>query len=65
MNTNLDLIQASNWYLSFEGRADAAQGFVDQMREMQNMTGLDYPKVFNDFLFAIEVALSNEEGEEA
>lgn len=65
MSTNLDLIQASNRYLSFEGRADAAQGFVDQMRELQNMTGLDYPRVFNDFLFAIELALNGEEGEEA
>ena len=62
MKTSIDLIQASNRYLSFEGRADDAQWFVEQMREMQSVTGLDYPKVFNDFLFAIEVALSNEEG---
>ena len=58
-----NLIQIRECYLSFEGRADDAQWFVEQMREMQSTTGLDYPKVFNDFLFAIEVALTNKEGE--
>ena len=58
-----NLIHIRERYLSFEGRADDAQWFVEQMREMQSTTGLDYPKVFNDFLFAIEVALTNKEGE--
>ena len=46
-------------YLRFEGSSADALNFVTNMREAQN-TGLEYPKVFNDFMFAIEVALQNE-----
>jgi hypothetical protein len=57
------MIQTSNWYLRFEGSEADAASFVQDMRELQSTTGLDYPKVFNDFLFAIEVALENANAE--
>lgn len=46
-------------YLRFEGIPSDALAFVNAMREAQE-TGLEYPKVFNDFMFSIEVALQNE-----
>ena len=46
-------------YLRFEGTPGDALSFVNDMREAQE-TGLEYPKVFNDFMFGLEVALQNE-----
>lgn len=52
-------MQERNYYLRFDGTFEDALSFVRAMRELQR-SGLDYPKVFNDFLFAIEVRLQNE-----
>lgn len=54
------MITAKNWYLQFEGAPQDALSFVQEMRELQNDTGLEFGKVLSDFLFAIEVALQNE-----
>lgn len=47
-------------YLRFEGLSADALEFVDSMREIQDDTGIEFPKVFRDFIFNIEVALQRE-----
>ena len=47
-------------YLRFEGLAEDALSFVESMREIQDDTGIEFPKVFRDFIFSIEVALQRE-----
>lgn len=46
-------------YLRFDGLAQDALSFVEFMREIQD-EGIEFPKVLNDFVFSIEVALQRE-----
>ena len=54
------LIQASEKYLSFKGDANYAMRLVDSLREVYDSSGCEMPKMLNDFVFNIEVALQNE-----
>ena len=50
-------IEASEKYLSFKGYASDAIRLIDSLHEAYY--GKDMPKVLNDFVFNIEVALQN------
>jgi hypothetical protein len=50
-------IKASEKYLSFDGYASDAIQMIDSLHEAYY--GKDMPKVLNDFVFNIEVALQN------
>jgi hypothetical protein len=50
-------IKASEKYLSFDGYASDAVRLVDSLHEAYY--GKDMPKVLNDFVFNIEVALQD------
>ena len=51
------MIHAQEKYLSFNGLPQDAITLVDSLHETYN--GVDMPKVLNDFVFNIEVALQN------
>lgn len=51
------LIDVREKYLSFQGDADYATRLVDSLRGAYGHN--DMPKMLNDFVFAIEVALQN------
>jgi hypothetical protein len=53
------LIQASEKALSFNGDSQAALYLVNDLRESYQANGMDMPKMLNDFVFNIEVALQN------
>jgi hypothetical protein len=53
----MKIIQASEKALSYQGDADHALRLVDSLREAYS--GNDMPKMLNDFVFSIEVALQN------
>jgi hypothetical protein len=46
-------------YLSFDGLPADALRFVESIRSVFDQAGSDMPKVLNDFVFNIEVALQN------
>ena len=50
-------INAQEKYLAFNGLPADALSFVDSIRSVYD--GGDIPKVLNDFIFNIEVALQN------
>jgi hypothetical protein len=50
-------IQSRN--LTFDGSASTAMDFVDDVRNAYDEAGNDMPKLLNDFIFSIEVALQN------
>jgi hypothetical protein len=50
-------IKASEKYLSFDGYVSDAIQLIDSLHEAYY--GKDMPKVLNDFVFNIEVALQN------
>jgi len=50
-------IKASEKYLSFDGYVSDAILLIDSLHE--SYMGKDMPKVLNDFVFNIEVALQN------
>jgi hypothetical protein len=50
-------IKASEKYLSFDGYVSDAIQLIDSLHEVYY--GKDIPKVLNDFVFNIEVALQN------
>lgn len=52
-------IKAKERCLSFDGDTDTALRLVDSIREVYGNQGEDMPKMLNDFLFNIEVALQN------
>ena len=52
-------IHVSNFYLVFDGMANDAYHFVNDLREAATSTGWDMGKVLSDFLFAIECELQN------
>lgn len=47
-------------YLRFEGAPEDAMSFLESMREIQKDNGIEFPKVFHDFIFSIEVAVRKE-----
>lgn len=51
-------IQASEKYLSFKGLPQDAMALVDSVHEA--FENSDMPKVLNDFIFNLEVALQND-----
>jgi len=53
----VELIHAREKYLSFDGLPADALRFVDSVRSVYLYD--DMPKVLNDFVFNIEVALQN------
>ena len=53
------LIQASEKALSFNGDSQTALYLVNDLRESYQANGMDMPKMLNDFVFNIEVALQN------
>jgi hypothetical protein len=53
------LIQASEKALSFNGDSQTALYLVNDLRESYQANGMDIPKMLNDFVFNIEVALQN------
>jgi hypothetical protein len=53
----MKMIQASERYLSFNGDSDYALMMVESLREAYGSN--DMPKMLNDFVFNIEVALQN------
>ena len=53
----MKIIQASERFLSFHGDAETAMYLVDSIREAYGCN--DVPKMLNDFIFNIEVALQD------
>ena len=53
------LIQASEKALSFNGDSQTALYLVNDLRESYQQNGMDMPKMLNDFVFNIEVALQD------
>lgn len=53
----MNMIEASEKYLTYKGDAEYAARLVDSLREAYGSN--DMPKMLNDFVFAIEVALQN------
>ena len=51
------LIEASERFLTYKGDAETALYLVDSIREAYGSA--DLPKMLNDFIFNIEVALQN------
>lgn len=56
-NEKLIIIQASERFLSYEGDSGCALHLVNSLREAYGC--VDMPKMLNDFVFNIEVALQN------
>lgn len=54
-----DVITVRNKYLAFEGGAEDAIAFVDEIHATYQTAGIDMGKTLNDFVFSIEVALQN------
>jgi hypothetical protein len=55
----MKLIQAQERALSFKGDTHTAIDLVDSLRAAYEGNGMDMPKILNDFIFNIEVALQN------
>lgn len=53
----MKLIKIQNRSLTFDGPTGIAKDFVDDIRDVYNVAGHDMPKLLNDFIFGIEVAL--------
>lgn len=53
------LIEAQERFLSYKGDSETALYLVNSLREVFGHT--DMPKMLNDFVFNIEVALQNAE----
>jgi len=53
------LIQASEKALAFHGDSQTALYLVNDLRESYQQNGMDMPKMLNDFVFNIEVALQD------
>lgn len=53
----MKLIHASNRALNFSGDTETAISFVENLRHAYEF--IDMPKLLNDFVFAIEVALQD------
>jgi hypothetical protein len=55
----MKLIKAQERALSFNGDIHTAIDLVDSLRAAYEGNGMDMPKMLNDFIFNIEVALQN------
>jgi len=55
-----EFIHAQEKYLRFDGLPADALSFVESIRTVFDESGSDMPKVLNDFVFNLEVALQNE-----
>jgi hypothetical protein len=55
----INFIYAQEKYLKFEGLPNDALSFVENVRNAYDESGNDMPKVLNDFVFNLEVALQN------
>lgn len=55
----MKLIQSQERALSFKGDIDTAVDLVNSLRAAYEGNGMDMPKMLNDFVFNIEVALQN------
>lgn len=53
------MITANEKYLSFNGYEADAWVLVQRLRYVYDKAGEDMPKVINDFVFNLEVALQN------
>jgi hypothetical protein len=53
-------IQTREKYLTYSGDTDYALRLNNEIRQAFAIAGMDMPKMLNDFLFGIEVALQNE-----
>jgi hypothetical protein len=53
------MITAQEKYLTFKGYETDALNLVGELRSAFDTAGMDMPKVLNDFVFNIEVALQN------
>ena len=53
------MITAQEKYLTFKGYESDALRLVEELRSAFDTAGNDMPKVLNDFVFNIEVALQN------
>jgi len=52
-------ITAKERCLSFDGDTETALMLVDSIRDTYDVAGRDMPKMLNDFVFNIEVALQD------
>jgi len=52
-------IKASNRQLSFDGDTQTALMFVESIQNAYLENGIDMPKLLNDFIFNIEMALQD------
>ena len=55
----MQLIETQEKYLSYRGDADYALRLVNSIREAYEAQDGDMPKMLNDFVFGLEVALQN------
>jgi hypothetical protein len=53
------IIAAQEKYLAFNGYPADALRFIDSVTTAFDEAGIDMPKVLNDFVFNLEVALQN------
>ena len=56
----MKLIEVHEKYLTYSGDTDYALGLNNEVRVAFAIAGMDMPKMLNDFMFGIEVALQNE-----
>jgi hypothetical protein len=56
----MKLIKVREKYLTYSGDTDYALRLNDEVRAAFAIAGMDMPKMLNDFMFGIEVALQNE-----
>ena len=56
----MKIIEAQEKYLSFRGDTDYAFRLVESIHQAFDESGTEMPKMLNDFIFNIEVALQNE-----
>jgi len=56
---DMRFIKAKERSLSFDGDTHTAIDLVDSLRAAYEGNGMDMPKMLNDFVFNIEVALQN------
>ena len=55
----MQIIKANERALTFNGDSQTALSLVDSIREAYTLAGHDMPKMLNDFIFNIEVALQD------
>lgn len=56
----MKIIKVQEKYLKYSGDTDYALRLNSEVRAAFAIAGMDIPKMLNDFLFGIEIALQNE-----